>query len=162
MILLMLRWRMATRLIKWSYLASSPTGRDGRMSCQGEQSCFRINHHFSWTKKSQWKLPKTKSSAQVEPFDARYKRLDKHLHLRRQGGDQLFGAMYPQEYDLFYSDFPHIHFHINIKISTLRIQSSGMPLLQYVFSTSSIEDPHNKGIVLSFIIITWKREGVIW
>ena len=39
----------------------------------------------------------TQSSAQVEPLDARYKRLDKHLHLRRQGGDQLFGAKCAKE-----------------------------------------------------------------
>ena len=93
----------------------------------------------------------------MEPFDARYKRLDKHFHLRRQGGDQLFGAigaMPKRIKSCFYSAVPHIHYHINIKILTLRIQSSGMPLLQYVLSTSSKEDPHNKGIVLNFIFFT--------
>ena len=54
----------------------------------------------------------------------------------------------------FYSNVPHIHYRINIKILTLRIQSSGMPLLQYVFSASSKEDPPNKGIVLNFIFFT--------
>ena len=65
-ILLLSRWQMATRLIKWLYLASSPTGPAGRMSCQGDQSCFRINNLFSWTftiKKSQWKLPNWKLCA---------------------------------------------------------------------------------------------------
>ena len=64
----------------------------------------------------------------MEPFDARYKRLDKHLHLRRQGGDQLFGAigaMPKRIKSCFYSAVPHIHYHINIKILTLRIQSFG-------------------------------------
>ena len=155
MILLMLRWRMATRLIKWSYLASSPTGRDGRMSCQGEQSCFRINHHFSWTKKVNENCQKLKALRRWN-----------HLMLATNASINIFiyvakveisysGQCVQKNKIFFYFDFPHIHYHINIKILTLRIQSSGMPLLQYVSSTSSKEDPHNKGIVLSFIFTTW-------